>query len=257
MSEPKKLFWYRDSNFGDALNSIFLPDFGVPVSWTPSEDAEIIGIGSILGWIPASFAGIVLGAGFMYAEQQQSFSKADLQIVRGRHTAERCSAPPSTCLGDPGLLVSRFLDQAAPTRHTLGLIPHYVDQQHPAVLRLADRYPDEILVIDIRGTAQQVLTEISSCAAIASSSLHGLIAADALKKPNLWLTLSNNVSGGEFKYRDYYSAYLPDNRIRSPFALQGDESLSELLDQSVTPGNEVLDAASRIEEVVTGLFPRN
>lgn len=254
MSDRAKLFWYRDSNFGDALNKVILPSFGQPVCWASSEDAEIVGIGSILRWVPSTYSGMILGTGFISAHQHRSFKNADFQIVRGRYTAERCSAPSSTCLGDPGLLVNRLLSRPAPIQHSLGLIPHYVDKNHAGILKLAERYPDDILMIDIRGTAQQVLTAISSCAALASSALHGLIAADALEKPNLWLKLSHNICGGEFKYRDYYSAFLPDDQIRAPTQLHGDESLRELLDRCIAPGNEVKDVAARIEDVLTGLF---
>ena len=46
-----------------------------------------------------------------------------------------------------------------------------------------------------------------SCETIASSSLHGLIAADSFHIPNLWIKLSNRIIGNDFKYHDYYSSY--------------------------------------------------
>lgn len=257
MNATKSLFWYRDSNFGDALNKVFLPEFGVPVRWAPPEEADIIGIGSILDRIPSAYTGMILGAGFISAQNERTLSHADIRIVRGRYSAERCSAPGTTCLGDPGLLVERFLTEPQEPGYSLGLIPHYVDKLHPGVLKLAERYPGEILLIDIRGTTQQVLREISSCAAIASSSLHGLIAADALGKPNLWLKLSDQICGGTFKYRDYYSAFLPDAKIRNPIDLTGGESLGELLQEAVEPGNEVEDVKFRLAEVFANLFNRD
>jgi hypothetical protein len=42
---------------------------------------------------------------------------------------------------------------------------------------------------------------------VLSSSLHGLIAADALGVPNAWIGLSDALRGGDFKFRDYYGVF--------------------------------------------------
>jgi pyruvyltransferase len=64
------------------------------------------------------------------------------------------------------------------------------------------------------------INELASCDYILSSSLHGLILSDAYGIPNKWISISNNLSGREFKFKDYYSTtahpqetcdYLKDN----------------------------------------------
>ena len=51
-----------------------------------------------------------------------------------------------------------------------------------------------------------VIDQICSCEIIASSSLHGLIVPDAYNIPNCWITLSGKISGGLFKFYDYFSS---------------------------------------------------
>jgi hypothetical protein len=49
------------------------------------------------------------------------------------------------------------------------------------------------------------LENLAGCESVASSSLHGLIFAEALQVPNVWIELSDKVLGGGFKFRDWFS----------------------------------------------------
>jgi len=93
-------------------------------------------------------------------------------------------------------------------RYKLGIIPHVVDQQHPVIQEIREKYADEILVIDLAHYEQwtDVIDQICSCEKILSSSLHGLIVSDAYQVPNCWIELTGNISGGYFKYHDYASS---------------------------------------------------
>lgn len=52
-----------------------------------------------------------------------------------------------------------------------------------------------------------IVDKICSCEYIVSNSLHGLIVSDSYNVPNLWASFSNdNIDGGLFKYRDYFSS---------------------------------------------------
>jgi hypothetical protein len=59
---------------------------------------------------------------------------------------------------------------------------------------------------------QHALYQIASLSAQAldtatlTTSLHGIITADALGIPNHWLRVSENVFGGDWKFLDYFSA---------------------------------------------------
>ena len=50
----------------------------------------------------------------------------------------------------------------------------------------------------------ETATLIASCNFIISSSLHGLIAADSLNIPHVWMKISNKIIGGNWKFNDYF-----------------------------------------------------
>jgi hypothetical protein len=61
---------------------------------------------------------------------------------------------------------------------------------------------------------------------VISSSLHGLIVADSLGIPNVWLRLSPDVLGGDYKFKDYYSVFgLAPEPIDEVTLISGDSEL--------------------------------
>src|SRR5690606_16600077 len=82
------------------------------------------------------------------------------------------------------------------------LIPHYADLQLLREMRL----PENVRIIDIRQDVEAFIDDLCSCEVVLSSSLHGLIAADAYAIPNLWVEFSDRVIGNGFKFNDYYSS---------------------------------------------------
>jgi len=51
--------------------------------------------------------------------------------------------------------------------------------------------------------ASEICELISACDVIVSSSLHGLIVADAYVVPSRWVAPENSIKGDGFKFRDY------------------------------------------------------
>ncbi len=254
MGEPLQLFFWREQNFGDRLNELLLPHYGIPITPSDSaEDADVIGLGSILNFVPPTFDGTILGAGFMWKHQRRRFAQADIHVVRGRLTAERCHAPQSVTLGDPGLLLRPLAPSKFRPRYALGLIPHHTDRHHPALAALQRRFGSEALIVDVRDPPECVVASIAQCSAIASSALHGLVAADALGIPSAWVVLGDGVQGRGFKFPDYFSAFAPDDRMRKPRRVRGDESLSRLLRWMVKPAAAVQDTTARLDKVFRGL----
>lgn len=65
---------------------------------------------------------------------------------------------------------------------------------------------------------EDTIDDILSCEFIISSSLHGLILADAYRIPSAWLIAEKNTGGsrpggGEFKYYDYFASV---NNLQKP-----------------------------------------
>jgi hypothetical protein len=64
-----------------------------------------------------------------------------------------------------------------------------------------------LLLDPVAGDPEGLIALAASCQRIVSSSLHGLILADALGIPNMWDPYPPADPGDGFKYRDYASAY--------------------------------------------------
>ncbi|WP_428305407.1 polysaccharide pyruvyl transferase family protein [Lacipirellula sp.] len=220
-----RAYWYPEQNFGDRLTEIFLREYGLTPERTEPDTAQIVCVGSVLEMIPEHYSGIIFGAGCMMEGTRKRFSKATISALRGRLTRERVSATNEIPLGDPGLLISRWPIEGRSIHWPLGILPHYVDQSDPRIHAIQARYPRDVRIIDVRLDPLLVVEEISRCECLLSSSLHGLVAADAIGVSNRWVVLSNNVCGEGFKFRDYYSA-MDINAI--PCAISENDSLSHL-----------------------------
>lgn len=246
-----RVFWWRDRNLGDSLNTWLFRSYGIRSIFSEVPESDVIGIGSILEHVPSNYSGSILGSGFIRQESAIDLSAANLIAIRGKMTAERCNAPVTTVLGDPGLLVERLLPSRPAATHSLGIIPHYVDKGNSVLTRLIEKdRGGDIKIIDVTASCPDVVREIATCRNILSSSLHGIIAADAFGIPSGWLILSDKVIGDGFKFRDYYSAF--DER-REPITIRGDEDLETLLSMTNSPPEGIADRKAQLDDVFVRL----
>jgi len=201
-------WWNQDTNFGDQLSPLICRVLsGQDVRFAePGRDCDLVAIGSILQHVHGErFRGAVWGTGLVSDERAVPvLANARVFAVRGRLTAQRLGAH-DVALGDPGLLCNRFA-RPRPKRFRLGIVPHYVDRGDEAVRHVVDASAS-FTWIDITAGVAHVLDRVAECDVVASSCLHGLVAADALCIPNTWIELSDKVIGGRFKFHDYYSAF--------------------------------------------------
>ncbi len=265
---PIHAYWFRSGrsgeNFGDQLTPLLLSHLGIRCKWSPVDQAELVGIGSILEQVPDAFAGLIWSSGLLYETTRKTFPQANVLAVRGRLTLERidCDNKNAVCLGDAGLLC-HLLWRRGRKKFKLGLIPHYVDVADPIVRAIQSR-SNEVVVIDVGAEPREVIDTVGQCEHVLSSSLHGLILADSLGVPNRWMELNRGpetVLGAGFKFRDYYSALGISDA--EPLRPDGSETLDVLLPLFSgyhRPGlaalqDRLLKAVERIREFVGSVAP--
>lgn len=191
--------WCLSSNFGDMLTYWLVRKItGQAPQFTNTADTRkhLVAVGSMLNH--AGNASVVWGAGIANMSDQINVN-ADIRSVRGPLSALRVvtsGGKMPRVWGDPGLLVPKY-HQAKPKQHKLGFIPHYADK---SVWPLSGA-----LNIDVLAPVEEVLDAISSCQHIISSSLHGLIVADAYGIPAAWM-YSPRVLGDGCKFADHMLA---------------------------------------------------
>lgn len=200
-SSAPGVFWHVGTpNFGDDINpSIYGLLSGRTVRLqTARNRPHFLGMGSILQ--KATSDSVVLGSGFLRRPEAPFPASARFVAVRGRLSRDHIRADGPVHLGDPMVLLDRVFKPSGLKTHAIGVVPHVSEVS--ALRRLS---PEGVKVIDPADSPWKVIEAIASCERIMSQSLHGLIVADALGIPNLWLAPSVSMAGGEFKFLDYFS----------------------------------------------------
>lgn len=216
MIQPLKVYWssspkYGHKNFGDWLSPLLVSTLsGREVIHAKPQECDLVAIGSVLQRIKNHWWNRQLhiwGSGFISAQEPVK-SRHEYHAVRGKETARLLPEANIKALGDPGLLVDRLLPHYAtvPKKYSVGLIPHYKDLANPAVHDFLHRIPRST-IINILSDTQDFLHDVAACDFVVSSSLHGLVVADAFRIPNAWIELSDAVRGARFKFHDYYSVF--------------------------------------------------
>jgi hypothetical protein len=232
-----RLYCTPMGNFGDDLNRILFNNlFNKKFQLTENKwNADFIGIGSLLEWFLYSNSFrqriktnirwkvlhsdikkiIVLSSGFHYEPENLHFiRKMIFKILRGHLTANVLKKnnvlKNDVVLGDLGLLAPYLIkDKVQNKTYELGIIPHFNDLASPVLYDIYKKYKGNSIIINVKDNPIKVIKDILSCKNIISSSLHGLIVADALEIPNLWIENRLKTPQNElhFKYLDYYSVF--------------------------------------------------
>lgn len=209
-------YWDYAPNFGDLLAPWLVTKMtGLPTVLVKEKahrlEPHYVLVGSILGHVRDG--SIVWGTGSFGTETSANIN-ASYRAVRGPLTRNRIRTLKGECppiYGDPGLLCPVFYRPKVEKTHEVGIIIRHSEAGWRKAL--ADQ---DVLLIDLKtDKIEETIDAICSCKRIISSSLHGLILADAYGIPNAWLD-SSTPMGLNFKYWDYLISV---DKVRDPQSL--------------------------------------
>src|SRR5699024_5817282 len=221
-------WWDYTRNFGDLLGPWLVQRMsGREIKWVPRHEPHYITIGSILSHVRPS--SVVWGVGSFGSEGEKKVTTGNRYLAtRGPLTRARLEMYKQSSpriYGDPALLVPEYHPAAARQDSKVGLILRWSEKA-----RKRNFDVDGVRVIDLEtDSIEDTLDAITSCEVIVSTSLHGLILADAYGIPNAWL-IADTGYGKEHKFWDYL---LSVHKERDPIEFditQPGLTLSQLID---------------------------
>lgn len=207
-------------NWGDYANMILASMISkknvIPYKYCKQKNS-ISMMGSILPWSMTSTT-IVWGSGCLDSTDTQWYSAVKPQkicSVRGPLTREILLKHGFDCpeiYGDPALLFPRFYVPKMSKKYRFGIIFH-ASTSSQSKDWFDNHNIDNSIYIDVQkfGSWRDFIDKICSCEVILSSSLHGIIIADAYLIPNVWVTLNQNEHpDNNFKFHDYFMSVKRD-----------------------------------------------
>jgi pyruvyltransferase len=166
-------------------------------------------VGSILGRVQKT--SVVWGVGSFGTEGGVKVIKDKKYLaVRGPLTRSKIEMFGGKCpdnYGDPALLMPEYYNKEVEVKYDLGIVLRWSENNRKQI-NIEGVKIIELLTDDVEG----VIDQMRSCRRIISTSLHGLIIADAYKIPNSWL-IAETGRGKEFKFWDYLISV---GKVRSP-----------------------------------------
>jgi len=236
MGKKLLVYWWREENnknWGDKINKYIIetishkkvvhPDdvFDIPFLKTYSC------VGSVIELLDYKNVAI-WGSGIIRDDSSIKLHSEEIYAVRGPLTRERLIDAGYECpevYGDPALLMPKFYKPNVCEKFKLGIIPHYVDKENEIVNILLN---EDVCLIDIFSDELDLIDQVNRCENIVSSSLHGLIVADAYGIPSKWVKISDDIVGDGFKFHDYYQSI--GVMSEKPLELNKYTNVNELID---------------------------
>ena len=190
-------------------------------------------IGSILALFDMTHT-VVWGSGILNGNDIDKIHGTPDKIcaVRGPRTRKELIKKGIPCpevYGDPALLMPRFYQPVIRTHYSMGIIPHWEDVKKDDVQRLISDPRVKFIKVQGYDNWTDFIDEICSCDFVISSSLHGLIIAEAYGIPSRWVEFGTYIDGWEFKYNDFYESI--GKMKESPFYVDESTTFEMLMDQ--------------------------
>lgn len=182
----------------------------------------------------------VWGAGIIDGSKSLRVKPKKVYAVRGPLTREKLLAEGVECpkiYGDPALLTSLYYRPSKQKRYKYGIISHVSNQLSVANLRINGKYINECADVRVINLGQyihwhDIIDQMCECEAILSSSLHGLVIAEAYHVPNVWIEFGKPLIGGHFKFHDFFMSIHRDRE--NPIAIHGVEIPLDAINKEIT-----------------------
>lgn len=204
MTNPIYATWMISNNIGDALTPWLIEKITGQLPVYVSYDilfAKYMVTGSILNH--AKPYTTVWGAGI--ANINDNIEKyIDIRLVRGPVTVNRVRFQTGANIlmcGDPTFLMPKFYNpQGIEKKYKVGICPHYVHQRE-VIAWIGNR--EQFKFLNVFSTPEKYVDDLLSCEIVFSSSLHGLIVADAYGVPSQWIKCTDAIGGDGTKFVDH------------------------------------------------------
>ncbi len=212
-------YWDDAPNFGDVIGPFLISKItGKPVLNIYRNDfTGLMTVGSILQEVDRSGMA-VWGSGLIERPSEALISRIkyhnpEILSVRGKETEKILSEAgiaisDGNAFGDPALLLPLFYNAEKSRPEGIGFCPHYI---HKSLFPASLDEKEGFKIIDVQKDMKSVVDEIASAGVCVSTSLHGLIIAQAYGVPWVWLEIiDNNLVGDDFKFKDFFSTINDD-----------------------------------------------
>lgn len=226
----------KNNNFGDDINFPLLHELTgrrVRQEWRVGLNnlENIVCIGSVIDC--CNERSIIWGTGAISDSIVMYHKPKHICAVRGPLTRRKLLEFGIDCpevYGDPALLLPLIYTPKTGKKYKYGFIPHYIDYDLPQVVKFREEHPEIFFIKFVGYTSwRNVIDQINSCEKIISSSLHGLIVSDAYGIPNVRILLSDNIVGGDFKYKDYFGGV--ERKYRNPVDCRTKIEFDRIIDE--------------------------
>jgi len=208
-------WWDKELNMGDLLGPWLVERMtGRKAVWVAKDEPHYLVVGSILGRVAPS--SVVWGVGSFGTETGSGIEPHPHYLaVRGPLTRAKLDSEGIACprvYGDPALLAPDYFRPDVEKTHEVGLVLRWSEHSRKRHVDIPGVLLIDMLSDDVEGVIRQML----ACERIVSSSLHGLVLADAYGIPNAWLAATTG-KGREFKFWDYFISV---DKLRRPVGLR-------------------------------------
>ncbi len=191
-----KIFYFTSDkpvNIGDAISPHILEYFTHYRAELAScdESGKLLMVGSLLDIVKKN--DIICGIGSNKPDFILNIDDSmRFLMVRGPLTRLQINGVIPEIYGDPALLLPLMYNPEVEQTEEVGYIPHYIDKP---------LFKD---CIDIEQDWKSFVREIKKYKKIVSSTLHGIVIAEAYGIPVKWVGSYNRIEGNQFKYQDYF-----------------------------------------------------